>query len=105
MEPRSCICPEQSYTCRAYDVTGMSWKSEALTERIPYNRNDPSSTNNITREGIQVLFSEDGTNLSSQLFLAPLSREIFTCTAFNDGGSGNASVTACIIGETSIIRN
>ena len=30
VEPQSCICPRESYTCRAYAVTGMSWTSEVL---------------------------------------------------------------------------
>ena len=104
VEPHSCICPNQSYICRAYNVSGMSWSS-AQTERIAYNKNDPSSLN-VTKEGIQVLFSidENARSISSQLFLEPfhfLNGENFTCRAFSDTISMETNVSTCIIGETS----
>ena len=103
MTPQGCICPKQNYTCRAYDATGMSWSSEKI-RRIVYNKNDPLKERNVTEGGVQVLFSEEGRNLSSQLFLTTLhdfNGENFTCSAFSDATNGSyTSVIACIIGET-----
>jgi hypothetical protein len=65
--PQGCICPKQNYTCRAYDVTGMTWNSENI-QGILFNKNNPSDKKNVTVGGVQLLFSEDGRNLSSQLF-------------------------------------
>ena len=97
--PQGCICPKQNYTCRAYDVTGMSWSREK-TRRIEFNKNDQFR---VTNGGVQVLFSEDGRNLSSQLFFTSLydyNGENFTCASFSDETNAYTSVIACIIGET-----
>ena len=100
--PQGCICPKQNYTCRAYDVTGMNWSSEK-TQGIVFTNNFPFDKKNITVGGVQVLFSEDGRNFSSQLFFTSLhdfNGENFTCAAFSDETNAYTSVIACIIGET-----
>ena len=84
----------------------MSWNSEKIG-RIVYNKNDPFKEKNVTEGGVQALFSEDGRNLSSQLFLTTLhdfNGENFTCSAFGDlANASYTSVIACIIGETIVI--
>ena len=89
VEPQSCICPKESYTCRAYAVTGMSWSTEVITGQISYIINSPFKEN-ITRDDLQVYFVEDDNILLSQLFIVALDRlsgKYFTCAAFSDGGS------------------
>ena len=101
VEPQSCICPRESYTCRAYAFTGMGWSTEVITEQISYFINNPLKRN-VSRDGVQVFFVEDDNILISQLFIVALERlngKNFTCAAFNDDGSETAMVTACIIGE------
>ena len=102
VEPQSCICPKESYTCRAYAVTGMSWSTEVITDQISYFINNPFKEN-ITRDDLQMFFFvEDDNILVLQLFIVALDRlsgKNFSCAAFSDDGSETATVIACIIGE------
>ena len=95
VEPQSCICPRESYTCRAY---GMSWSTEVITDQISYI----ISNENVTRDDLQVYFVEEDNILVSQLFIVALDRlsgNNFSCAAIYDGRSEITMVTACIIGE------
>ena len=73
MEPDSCICSTEYYTCRADLVTGMEIDSSGLTDPFFYIVGF-SRRLNIVKEGLRVVFSEGRvngslSNLTAQLFI------------------------------------
>ena len=58
VEPHSCICPSQNYTCQADLVIGMEWQSDVLSEEIDYNTLSSSRDMEVSRDGVRVYFSD-----------------------------------------------
>ena len=58
VEPHSCICPSQNYTCQADFVIGMEWQSDVLSEEIDYNTLSFSRDMEVSRDGVRVYFSD-----------------------------------------------
>ena len=106
VEPSSCICPNQSYTCRADSVIGMTWISDIFTEPITYSI-VTSSEENIERNGVLVQFSDmrvggDLADLTSQLFITDIytvNGSTFTCDASTLQSKDSVMITACVIGK------
>ena len=73
VEPHSCICPSQSYNCRADSILGMTWNSSMLAETVVYS----TVTSIIDRDGVLVQFSDVRVrrrvaNLTSHLFITDI---------------------------------
>ena len=76
VEPHSCICPSQSYNCRADSILGMTWNSSMLAETVVYST-VTSSEKIIDRDGVLVQFSDVRVrrrvaNLTSHLFITDI---------------------------------
>ena len=109
VEPHSCICPSQNYTCQADLVVGMEWQSDVLSEEIDYNKLSSSKNVEISRDGVRVYFTDitaggNAFNITSYLFITDIQRvneSRFLCEAYTPaiGSRDNTSVTICVIGK------
>ena len=109
VEPNyGCVCPRQSYTCRAYPVSQMSWTVVTNpTDQVVYNifNFDQFKIDNISRNGLQYTFSENRTDdaaviTSELLIIAPHRNETnATCSALKDNNRNFDTVVACITGK------
>ena len=106
VEPHSCICPSQSYICRADSVLGMGWTSDLLMETITYST-VTESEEIIDRDGVRIHFSDERVgggfaNLTSHLFITDIymvNGSTFTCVARTLQNKDNVTLTACVIGK------
>ena len=108
VQPHSCVCPSQNYTCQADNVFIMQWTSESLTEPIAHVANFATKSE-IQRDDIYVLFTETSSrvrgvvNLTSNLFITDLrvNETNITCVATsNVGSTDNETITMCVTGKT-----
>ena len=112
LQPDSCICPSDNYTCQADGVIQMEWKSGALDRssdpRIVFsiaainNNNDESGgfrahfteepigdTNSLITSTLLVTnLSVNGSNLTCEAAARDITRDI---------------ITICIVGETAVM--
>ncbi|CAI8018966.1 hypothetical protein GBAR_LOCUS11449 [Geodia barretti] len=111
VEPHyGCVCPRQSYTCRAYPVSQMSWTVVTNpTDQVVYNIFifDQFKIDNISRNGLQYTFSEktidDAAVITSELLIIAPHRNNTnaTCAAFKNENRNFDTVVACITGPAS----
>ena len=112
LEPDVCICPNQSYYCRADLVSGMSWTSPSFSENIDYNILDSNTQTLFQRDGVVVNFSsisfEFGIgNFTSKLSITePLgwNETSITCEAYGFDSRNCTTITSCIIGISFLCR-
>ena len=110
VEPHSCICPSQSYTCRADSILGMTWNSSMLTETVVYSTVTPSEKI-IDRDGVLVQFSDvrvgqRAANFTSHLFITDIhtvNGSTFTCEASSLQSDGSDMITICVTGKIIIL--
>ena len=104
MEPDSCICPTESYLCKAYHVERILFDNSDLSDPFFY---DIELTNrlNVTKGGLTVYFSdmrlEDNlANLTAELFITDSgtwNESIFMCRA--SGAADGKTIKICIRGN------
>lgn len=109
VEPQSCICPSENYTCRADFVFGMEWRRGIFTDVDPISFviRSTSGALKIVRGGLQVHFSFVRTamnlaNITSHLFIIneqDVNGSIFTCEAYDHDMHDYVNVTLCSIGK------
>ena len=112
LEPDVCICPNQSYYCRADLVSGMRWISPSFSEKIDYNILGTDTQTLFQRDGVVANFSsitfEFGIgNFTSKLSITePLrwNETSITCEAYGFDGRNSTTVTSCIIGISFLCR-
>ena len=103
MKPDSCVCPNDSYTCRADLVSSIAIENSALSDPFIYIV-DIAGRSQIMRGGLIVLFSEERVgnglaNLTAQLFIINIQTwngSIFSCRA---SGGGTNSIPVCVTGK------
>jgi hypothetical protein len=109
VEPDGCICPSQSYTCRADLATEIQWDSSGLPDDIAYDIRRQQRIGVVEESGIKVEFSEvavaeESANLTSQLFIIDLytwNESSFTCQENPDEDGPIVSVDICVTGPAS----
>ena len=103
MQPEGCICPSESYWCRADLVTTILIGSSTLSDEFTYVF-DFSMDKDLMKDGLRVLFSEERVgnglaNLTAQLFIIDIQTwngSIISCRA---QGGGNKSIPVCVTGK------
>ena len=103
MQPEHCICPTESYWCRADLAAGIAIENSALSDPFTYVV-DLFVRPQVMKDGLTVLFSEERVgnglaNLTVQLFIIVIqtwNRSIFSCGA---SGGGNKNITVCVTGK------
>ena len=103
MQPDGCICPTESYWCRADLATGIALENSALSDPLTYAI-DLSMRPLVMRDGLTISFSEERVgnglaNLTAQLFITDLQTwngSIFSCRA---QGGGNKNIPVCVTGK------
>ena len=109
MEPDGCICPTESYTCRADLVTVIEIDNINLTGPFFYVAGF-SRRPEVVREGLRVSFSEVKVgdtlfNLTAQLFVVDTQNwngSNFTC---GTRGRDNKDISICVTGKLLIVRD
>ena len=103
VKPDSCICPNDSYTCRADLVTLIAIENSTLSDPISYVV-DISVRPQVMRDGLRISFSEERVgnglaNLTAQLFIIDIqtwNRSILSCRT---SGGGNKNIPVCVTGK------
>ena len=103
MKPDSCICPNDSYTCRADLVSFIAIENSALSDPFTYFV-DISVRPQVMRDGLRVSFSEERVgnglaNLTAHMFIIDIqtwNRSIFRSLA---SGGGNKNIPVCVTGK------
>ena len=103
MQPDGCICPTESYWCRADLVTTLSIGNSTLSDEFTYVF-DFSMDKHLMKDGLTVSFSEERmgnglANLTAQLFIVGIQTwngSIISCRA---QGGGNKSIRVCVTGK------
>ena len=103
VQPEGCICPTESYWCRADLVSGIAIENSALSEPFTYAI-DLFVRPQIMRDGLRISFSEERVenglvNMTTQLFIIDIQTwngSIFSCQA---SGGGNKNIPVCVTGK------
>ena len=103
VQPDSCICPTESYWCRADLVTVIAVQNSNLSEEFTYVV-DVSFNQQIMGDGLEVLFSEQRVgrgpaNLTAQMFIIDIQTwngSNFICRI---SGGNNKNFSICITGK------
>ena len=114
VEPDGCVCPSQSFICKADRVREIEIDNDNLTDPFLYDTGRDSRRLQIEKEGLRILFSEilleNGLfNLTTQLFIIDKqtwNKTIFTCGARHDGDRQvTKDIFLCTTGKTWIITS
>ena len=105
--PDGCICPTESYTCRADLVTFIEIENMNLSDSLGYRVGSSASQPIVEREGLRVTFSEemvDGThaNLTAVVSILDIQRwngSSFICRTTDNGNLGDRVTIICITGK------
>ena len=103
MEPDRCICPTNSYICKADHDTRIFIDNSDLPDPFSYDI-DLSRRKSVMRDGLEVLFSdvtvgEGLANLTAELFVIDIgtwNESIFNCRAPRSGG---VDILVCVTGK------
>ena len=103
MEPDRCICPTESYICKADHDTRIFIDNSDFSDSFSYDI-DLSSRKTHTRDGLEVLFSnvtvgEGLANLTAELFVIDIgtwNESIINCRA---SGGGEEDILVCVTGK------
>ena len=105
VEPDGCICPSQSYICRASHVSEMEIDNRNIPDPFLYDTGRESKRPLIERNGLRVLFSEmsvedDLFNLTGQLFI--IDKQTWNESNFTCSGDGQVAkeIFMCTAGKT-----
>ena len=103
VQPDDCICPTESYWCRADLVTTISIGNSTLSDAFTYVF-DFSTDTHIMRDGLTVSFSEERVgnglaNLTAQLFIIDIQTWNGSIISCRTPGGGNRSIRVCVTGK------
>ena len=108
--PHGCVCPSESYTCRADFVGGLNWVFPlSPDDTINYGVSNPGRSDSVNRNGLKFTFSEklvsDGVaNITSQLTIENIAANetTVTCQVFRSSSKFEKNLTVCVVGERNI---